>query len=109
MADERDTLLESKVRVAPGYLQPLLEGAHRLYASKKFTDVLITCGGRVWQAHKFCLCAQSAYFQELLGETIEEAEEGKVNFDNEDPQVIEALLHCKHTAHRSYKSCAQQC
>lgn len=48
-------------------MQPLAAGMSRLYCSEDFTDLEIICQERVWKVHKFCLCAQSKFFQSACG------------------------------------------
>lgn len=101
MADDDDD--DAKVRselhdpaYLPPYIQPLMEGIRRLYGTKEFADVSITCNGKKWRAHRLVLCAQSEYFQKMLSSTFKEAKESKINFDDDDWEMIHELLYCKH-------------
>lgn len=93
MADKKDEALAARSPAHPAHLAPLLDGFKRLYVSKDYADVTITCQRQEFKAHKFVLCAQSEYFQKMFGSGFKEAVEGKVVLDDESPQVMEALIH----------------
>ena len=76
----------------PPQLEPLIDGVKRLYASED-TDLVITCKGQEWKVHKFCLCAQSDFFQSTCAGGFKEAKENKIDLDDDDPQVVEAFIH----------------
>ncbi|KAI6815994.1 hypothetical protein KC340_g16499 [Hortaea werneckii] len=74
-------------------LAPLLNGLKRAFDSSDHTDFTIICQGRQWKAHKVVLCAQSEWFKKSCAECWKEGQEGAITFPEDEPDVIEAMLH----------------
>ncbi|GAB1740404.1 hypothetical protein NU219Hw_g5509t1 [Hortaea werneckii] len=79
--------------VTPEPLAPLLKGLKRAFDSSDHTDFTIICQGRQWKAHKVVLCAQSEWFKKSCAECWKEGQEGVITFTEDEPDVIEAMLH----------------
>lgn len=65
--DDEVMLSETMTSVTLNRMKPLAAGMSRMYCSEDFTDLEIICQERVWKVHKFCLCAQSKFFQSACG------------------------------------------
>ncbi|KAI7182969.1 hypothetical protein KC363_g8480 [Hortaea werneckii] len=79
--------------VTPEPLAPLLNGLKRAFDSPKHADLTIICQGRQWKAHKVLLCAQSEWFEKSCAGCWKEGKEGTITLKEDDPQVIDAMLH----------------
>ncbi|KAI7257543.1 hypothetical protein KC343_g6462 [Hortaea werneckii] len=71
----------------------LLNGLKRAFTSEEHSDLTIICQDRQWKAHKFLLCAQSEWFRKACAGPWKEGKEGTITLKEDDPQVIDALLH----------------
>ncbi|KAI7199950.1 hypothetical protein D0869_05298 [Hortaea werneckii] len=71
----------------------LLNGLKRAFTSEEHSDLTIICQDRQWKAHKFLLCAQSEWFRKACAGPWKEGKEGTITLKEDDPQVIEAMLH----------------
>ncbi|KAK4544760.1 hypothetical protein LTR36_004009 [Oleoguttula mirabilis] len=92
--DDKDGLKSaSTILDVPSPLLPLIAGMKRVFASTEHADLTITCKGREWEVHKVLLCAQSEWFQKACAGPFKEAEEKKIKLDDDDPEVVNAMLH----------------
>lgn len=77
----------------PLQLKPLLEGLKSLSKSAEHADLTITCKGQRWSVHKLCLVTQSDFFRKSLSGRFREGQEGTIHLNDDDPIVIESLIH----------------
>ena len=70
-----------------------LNNLRALYNHGKYTDLLITCKGREWNVHKLCVCSHSPFFHSTCSGGFKEAKENAVDLSDDDPQVVETLIH----------------
>ncbi|KAK5113000.1 hypothetical protein LTR85_011022 [Meristemomyces frigidus] len=78
------------------------QAARLLYASGDYSDLTIICNGREWKVHKFQLCAQSDFFHKACSGRFKEAQESKINLDDDNPDAVDALL--KYLYHFDYNT-----
>ncbi|KAL1583206.1 hypothetical protein WHR41_07960 [Cladosporium halotolerans] len=62
-----------------------------------FSDVTLTCQGQEIKAHKLILYAQSAYFRKLLGGPFMEGHASTIDFPEDQPAVLKAIVHFLYT------------
>jgi len=61
------------------------------------SDVVINCGQKVFNCHKFILKARSPVFNAMFQADMKEGNSREVNIDNIDPKVLEDMLHFIYT------------
>ncbi|KAE9993179.1 hypothetical protein EG327_006178 [Venturia inaequalis] len=75
-------------------------GIARLLNSDKFSDLTITCRGKIFKAHKAVVCQQSRFFDNACKKNTfkvgqkrpyEESETGNVDLSYDDPAAVEAM------------------
>ncbi|ROW02417.1 hypothetical protein VMCG_06054 [Cytospora schulzeri] len=64
----------------------------KLLESGILSDVTIVCKKRVWKAHKVILCARSEWFTKALTGNWKESIDGKITFDDMDPDTMDIVL-----------------
>jgi len=61
------------------------------------SDVVVNCGGKVFNCHKFILKARSPVFNAMFKTNMKEGKSGEINVDNHDPNVFADMLHFIYT------------
>jgi len=61
------------------------------------SDMVIKCGEKVFNCHKFILKARSPVFNAMLQANMKESNSGEVNIDNLTPTILEGMLHFIYT------------
>ncbi|QDS69506.1 hypothetical protein FKW77_007015 [Venturia effusa] len=65
----------------------------RLYQSGQYTDLVITCSGHTFTAHKGVVCMQSSFFENACKKnTFKEGETGVIDLPDDDPAAVKAML-----------------
>ncbi|KAK3684450.1 hypothetical protein LTR37_020258 [Vermiconidia calcicola] len=74
-----------------------VKDALHFFSTGHYSDLTITCKGQEWKVHKFQLCMQSEFFHKVCTSGFKEAKENKVDLDDDDAQVVEAMLRYLYT------------
>eukprot|EP00440_Ansanella_granifera_P021328 gb/GFBE01023153.1/.p1 GENE.gb/GFBE01023153.1/~~gb/GFBE01023153.1/.p1 ORF type:complete len:266 (+),score=53.15 gb/GFBE01023153.1/:1-798(+) len=64
----------------------------RVYKKRRFTDFTIVCSGREFPCHRAVLAEASPAFEGALGSGMAEAREGRLEIQDADPAIVEAML-----------------
>merc|ERR1719348_643367 len=70
----------------------LLHDVEMLFLSKEYSDVIISCGDKVYDCHKNILTSRSPVFKIMLEVEMKEKMTGEIEIKNMDPEVLEDLL-----------------
>ncbi|QPC62732.1 hypothetical protein HYE67_004963 [Fusarium culmorum] len=73
-------------------LDDFLLSLERHYISGEFADAVINCKGQVFNIHRVVLSAHSNYFAKALGGNWKESIERKIEIQNFDPIIVQAML-----------------
>ncbi|RYP48289.1 hypothetical protein DL768_005799 [Monosporascus sp. mg162] len=58
-----------------------------------FSDATVLCNGKEFKAHKLILSAQSEFFSKAFAGDWKESDSGKIDLEEVDVNVVEAMLH----------------
>ncbi|KAJ8106542.1 hypothetical protein OPT61_g9463 [Boeremia exigua] len=64
-----------------------------LLASGAYSDLTITCGGRVYKVHRVVVCSRAGFFARAIKFGGQEAQAGTIDLPEDDPETVELLLH----------------
>jgi hypothetical protein len=64
----------------------------RFLESGEYSDFLITCGDREFHVHRIIICPRSSYFRMLCKENFMEGLTKRLQLEDEDPDVFQAVL-----------------
>ncbi|XP_054721492.1 protein roadkill-like [Uloborus diversus] len=70
----------------------LSEDVGELFESQKFSDVILSVGGREFYAHKAILAARSPVFSAMFEHDMEEKKQNRVEITDTDPEVLKEML-----------------
>ncbi|KAI9727827.1 MAG: hypothetical protein M1834_007974 [Cirrosporium novae-zelandiae] len=68
-----------------------------LLESGEYSDMIISCGDHIWNAHKNIICLVSRVLRIALSDSFKEGQEQNYNFKGTDPRTIQAVLHYIYT------------
>jgi len=70
----------------------LAHDVQTLFLSKDHSDVIVRCGEKVYDCHKFMLTSRSPVFKNMFESDMKEKVNGEVEIKNMDHEVLEDLL-----------------
>lgn len=70
----------------------LSEDLSQLFESQKFSDVILTVGGKEFYAHKAILAARSPVFAAMFEHEMEEKKQNRVDITDMDHEVMKEML-----------------
>ena len=73
--------------------KPLIDGIKRFHSNEEYSDLAITCKYDEWKVHKIILASQPEFFHSACSGGFREAKESKINLDNDEPGIVNALIH----------------
>ncbi|KAF2279791.1 uncharacterized protein EI97DRAFT_482573 [Westerdykella ornata] len=72
--------------------QKALESLKKLLQSGDFSDLVVTCGEDEYKVHKAIVCPRSTFFASAVQFSGKEAQEGKINLPEDEPETIKLLM-----------------
>ncbi|KAI1501422.1 BTB/POZ protein [Biscogniauxia marginata] len=70
----------------------LEDSLKRLYSSREYSDLTISCDGRDHQVHKAIVCPRSEFFAAACRGAFEEERKATINLPDDDPQLVDIMV-----------------
>jgi hypothetical protein len=67
-----------------------------LFNNDKYSDLTIVCGAKRYPVHRALLATRSSFFEGACRNSFLEAETGVINLSEDEAEVVEHMVHCKH-------------
>ncbi|GIZ45611.1 hypothetical protein CKM354_000877000 [Cercospora kikuchii] len=81
----------------PDAYKPLISNVQQLFASGEYSDLKITCEGKIWNVHRNIVCPACPFFETCCRD-FEEARIGVINLPYDPKYAVEALISYIYTA-----------
>ncbi|EXK33757.1 hypothetical protein FOXG_02915 [Fusarium oxysporum f. sp. lycopersici 4287] len=81
-----------RLTMAPQGVEEFLASLKEYHNSDALSDVIVTCDGQEFKAHRVILSAHSKCFTKALNGDWKESSERKIDIKDFDPSVVEAML-----------------
>ncbi|KAL2158847.1 hypothetical protein VTH06DRAFT_4039 [Thermothelomyces fergusii] len=74
-------------------LKILIKSLKGLYSSGEHSDLVISCQGKEYRVHKAIVCPRSDFFSTACRSDFKEAQEGKIDLPDDDPELVRIMIY----------------
>ncbi|KFY17915.1 hypothetical protein V492_00295 [Pseudogymnoascus sp. VKM F-4246] len=69
-----------------------LTSMYKCLETGAFSDLIITCGNKTWNAHRVVVCPKSSFFRAACNGNFKEAATGVINLEDDNPLVVKLMM-----------------
>jgi hypothetical protein len=73
-------------------MKELKSSLERLYRTREYSDLVVSCKGKEYHVHKAVLCPRSDFFAAACREGFKEGREARIDLPEDDPRIVEIMV-----------------